>query len=90
MLDTVSKIILRNRFTLLIALVIITVVMAILASHVKLSYEAAKILQQSDSTYSEYMKFKQKFGEDGSVMVIGFKSDDIFKLKTFGDWFQER
>jgi len=87
MFDAIARIILRNRLTLLIVLVLATVLMAYMASHVKLSYEAAKILPQTDSTYTQYLKFKKTFGEDGSVMVIGFESKDIFRLKTFSDWY---
>ncbi len=87
MLERVARIILRQRFPLLIALALISVFMAYKASFVKLSYESAKILPASDSSYSEYLKFKQKFGEDGTVMVIGFQSSDIFRLPIFNDWY---
>ncbi len=86
MLETIARIILRQRLALLITLLVITVFMAYRASFVKLSYEAAKILPASDSSYSEYLKFKERFGEDGTVMVIGFQSPDIFKLNIFNDW----
>jgi predicted RND superfamily exporter protein len=46
-------------FTLLIVLVVATVLMAYLATNVKLSYEAAKILPQTDSTYNEYLKIQK-------------------------------
>lgn len=87
MFDAIARIILRNRLSLLLILIAITCVMAFFASQVKLSYEGAKILPDNDSTYTAYLKFKQKFGEDGSVMVIGFQSDDIFKLKTYQEWY---
>lgn len=88
MLEAVARIILRQRFLMLVILVVITAFMAYRASFVKLSYEAAKILPASDSSYSEYLKFKEKFGEDGTVMVIGFQSPDIFKLNVFSDWYK--
>jgi len=88
MLEAVARIILRRRFFLLTALVIITVFMGYRASFVKLSYEAAKILPVTDSSYAEYLKFKEKFGEDGTVMVVGFQSPDIFKLDIFKDWYK--
>src|SRR5215471_6348584 len=88
MLESLAGIILRQRVLLLLVLILLTVFMAYRASFVKLSYEAAKILPASDSTYSEYLKFKEKFGEDGTVMVIGFQSNDIFNLNTFKDWYR--
>src|SRR5437868_5181025 len=88
MIEAVARIILRQRFLLLIALLAVTAFMAYRATFVKLSYEPAKILPASDSTYSEYLKFKEKFGEDGTVMVIGFQSPDIFQLNIFQDWYK--
>src|SRR6185369_7960498 len=87
MLAGLARIILRQRILLLIALLAMTVFLGYRATFVKLSYESAKILPASDSSYSEYLKFKEKFGEDGTVMVIGFQSPDIFRLQVFRDWY---
>ena len=87
MLKAIARIILRQRIPLLIALAVITAFMAYRASFVKLSYESAKILPATDSSYYEYLKFKHRFGEDGTVMVIGFQSPDIFRMDIFNDWY---
>ena len=86
MLETAARIIIRHRIITLIVLLALTIIMAFYASRVKLSYEAARILPLSDTTYSEYLKFKEKFGEDGTVMVIGFKSDSLWSKNVFSDW----
>ncbi len=72
---------------LLIALIVITCAMLFLATKVKLSYETAKILPDEDSTLVTYNNFKQKFGEDGSVIVIGFQSRELYKLELFNHWY---
>ncbi len=87
MLEATARIILRYRIASLISLLLMTGLMAYFASKVQLSYEGAKILPPTDSTYAEYLKFKEKFGEDGTVMVIGFQSDKIFEAKTFKGWY---
>jgi uncharacterized protein len=87
MLEKIARIILRNRALMLISLGVITVVMLLLSFRVKLSYETAKILPDDDPTLVAYRNFKQKFGEDGSVMIIGFQSDDLFKLELFNNWY---
>ncbi|MEO8086872.1 MAG: efflux RND transporter permease subunit [Bacteroidota bacterium] len=61
--------------------------MLVLSFRVKLSYETAKILPDDDSTLVTYNNFKKKFGEDGSVMIIGFQSPDLFKLELFNHWY---
>jgi len=87
MLEKIARIILRNRLAMIIALVVITIGMVALSFNVKLSYETAKILPDDDSTLVAYNTFKQKFGEDGSVMIIGFQSTDLFGLNLFNHWY---
>lgn len=79
---------LRNRLAFIIVLGLLTVFMAYRATKIQLSYEFAKILPESDVDYKEYEKFKELFGEDGSVMVIGVRDSGLFKLETFNDWFE--
>lgn len=87
MLKATTRIILRYRIAALVVLLLLTGFMGYMATKVQLSYEGAKILPESDSTYTEYLKFKKKFGEDGTVMVIGFQSDKIWEAGTFGEWY---
>lgn len=88
MLEAAARIILRYRLVSLITLLVLTGFMVYMATGVKLSYEAAKILPPSDPTYAQYLKFKEKFGEDGTVMVIGFQSDRIWDKDVFAGWYQ--
>ena len=87
MLDAFARVLLRYRIVFLIVLVADTALMLWLATYVKLSYEGAKILPASDSSYVDYSAFKKKFGEDGTVLVIGLQSDKIFSLPLFNDWY---
>src|SRR5437870_62062 len=87
MFEAAARIILRYRFITLIVLIALTCVMAFLTSKVQLSYEAARILPLTDSTYSQYLKFKEKFGEDGTVMVIGFQSDSLWNQPLLAGWY---
>lgn len=78
--------ILRNKFTFLIVISIITGFMIYETSKIKLSYDFARVLPADDPAYVGYMDFKKKFGEDGNVMVIGFSNPDLFKPQLFNDW----
>lgn len=82
-----SNKILRNRIAFIVGLILTTAFMGYEASKIELSYDFAKILPTNDSTYIDYLNFKQTFGEDGSVMVIGFQDKNIFDLKKFNDWY---
>jgi predicted RND superfamily exporter protein len=88
MLEAAARIILRYRIATLVVLMTLTGFMGFMATKIQLSYEAAKILPESDPTYAEYLRFKKQFGEDGTVMVIGFQSDRIWNKDVFGDWYE--
>ncbi|MEA3504751.1 MAG: MMPL family transporter [Bacteroidota bacterium] len=60
--------------------------MAYEAFTVKLSYELAQMLPQTDSTLITYKEFKKTFGSDGDVMFIGIQSDNLYELSTFNKW----
>ncbi|MDI1354865.1 MAG: MMPL family transporter [bacterium] len=81
-----STILLRNKIGFAAAVLLLTAFMGWEASKMQLSYEFAKILPDDDSTFIEYQEFKKQFGEDGNVMVMGFKDKDLFKLEEFRDW----
>ena len=62
--------------------------MAWQAKNVKLSYTGSKILPVTDSAFIKYNAFKKQFGEDGSIMVVGIQSTDIFKKEIYNQWVQ--
>ena len=82
-----SRIILKNRLLILIFLGFVTVFMGYRIQFVSMSYHLAQMLPKSDSTYIEYQSFKNHFGKDGSVVVVGINENDLFKLNNFNAWF---
>lgn len=80
--------ILRFRLVNIIVILALTVVMGFLARGLKISYDFNQMLPYSDSISIKYQNFKQIFGEDGSVMFIGIKSDRLFELEEFNDWWE--
>ena len=64
---------------------LLTAFMAYKASQVKLSYEFQEMLPASDSVSIKYHQFKDRFGEDGSVMFIAFQDSNMFRLNRFND-----
>ncbi len=57
--------------------------MGYFASQVKLSYEFSKAIPTDNPKYKEYIAFKQKFGDDGNLLVAGIKTDSLFNLPFF-------
>lgn len=78
-----ARFVLKYRLALLIGLFAATAVMGYFASKVKLSYEFAKAIPTDNPKYKDYMAFRQKFGDDGNVLVIAVQSEHFFDLKNF-------
>lgn len=87
MWGAIARFILRNRILLISIIAGITIVMGYYANKSEISYEVPKLLPDHDTTALEYKEFKKRFGQDGSVMVIGIDSKDIYSLHLFSEWY---
>ena len=81
------RLILRYRLVNLIVIAALTAFMAYNATKVQLSYEMTKMLPATDSTSIVYERFREQFGEDGSVFFVGIQDDNLFQKEKFNDWF---
>ncbi len=82
-----ASLLLRNKIIFTTIILLISGLMGFEASKIELSYEFAKILPNNDPTFIDYKNFKKQFGEDGSVMVVGFQDKQFFTLNKFNDWY---
>ena len=87
MWEKLANTILRNRLSLILFLVISTVLMVYKSTQVQLAYDNPKFIPDNDADMITYQEFKEIFGDDGSVMVVGIKSKKIFELDFFNDWY---
>lgn len=81
-----STFILKQRKTLLALFIVISTIATWKATQIKIAFNPGKILPSTDSTFIRYQNFKQKFGEDGTVMVLGAKTNDLFEPKFYQNW----
>ncbi|MBL0341541.1 MAG: MMPL family transporter [Bacteroidetes bacterium] len=86
MFRRISSIILRNRRLLLVVIGCLTIFFGFMATKIQLSYDFAKILPADDPFFKEYEKFKETFGEDGTVMVIGIQDSNFYQIQKFNGW----
>lgn len=84
----IASIILRKKGYVISIVVGLIFIMLFFARKVEMSYELAQMLPQTDSTYKEYIDFKKKFGEDGTVMVVGITDPHFFQLDHFQHWYE--
>ncbi|WDF54979.1 efflux RND transporter permease subunit [Mucilaginibacter sp. KACC 22063] len=83
-----AGLILKNRLAVIIIVGLLSAFMGWKASKVKLTYNAGKVLPVTDSAYIRFTKFQKKFGQDGTALVLGIKSDKLFNKDIFNDWYQ--
>lgn len=82
----IAEFILRYRWPLLILILAFTGFMGWHASKVELSYEFTRAIPTDNPKYKAYQDFRQEFGEDGNLLVIGFTSDSLFTSDLFNDY----
>lgn len=86
MWQRLGRFVLQFRLPLLVALVVITAGMGYLASKVELSYEFTRAIPLDNPKYKAYQAFREKFGEDGNLLVIGLQTDQLFKVAMFNQY----
>ncbi len=87
MWNAIGSFCIRNRFWLLVSMGVLTLFFGFFATKVEMTYDFAKIVPKTDTDYIEYVKFKETFGEDGNILIIGTQSKDAFKLGFFNDFY---
>ncbi len=83
MWQRLGKFVIKQRLPLLVFLAAATGTMAYYASKVKLSYEFTRAIPTDNPKYKDYLSFKQKFGDDGNLLVVGIQTDTLFKLDVY-------
>ena len=86
MWTSIARLILRNRVVLLIAIALVTAFMSYHASFVSLGYSFPAMLPESDSTYIQNEKFREQFGQNAAILIMGLEDDEFFQYRKFNDW----
>jgi len=79
----VNHAIIKYRVAILSAIIGITLFMGYNAQKVELDYELAQMLPETDSTFIEYNNFKELFGEDARLILLGVKDPSVLQLDNF-------
>ena len=78
--------ILRNRVLLLILVGLFTVVMGFQWQNMRFTYTEANLLPDHHEVNKQYQSFLDKFGEEGNLIVVGFKDSAFFTAKNIKAW----
>ena len=82
----ISRIIIKQRFLILLLLGVATFFMYSQIKHMRFSYEEANLLPKDHELNLKYNKFLNLFGEEGNVIVIAVKDSTIFTSNKFNNW----
>src|SRR6187397_2065767 len=86
MWERTGRLAIKYRLSLLVLLCLSTAFMAWHTSKVELSYEFSRAIPIDNPKYLEYQAFKEKFGEDGNLMVIGMQTNRMSEATFFNDF----
>ena len=84
--DSLARLILRNRIVILILIGLCTCLMASQWGKMKFTYTEANLLPDDHPTNLLYEEFLKIFGEEGNLIVIGVKDNDLFSSKNMNSW----
>jgi uncharacterized protein len=80
--DFIASKILRNRVFLLFAIFSFTIFMSIQWKNMRFTFTEANLLPDNHEVNLQYNSFLDKFGEEGNLIVLGFKDDNFFTEKN--------
>lgn len=84
--EKVAKIILRNKIAILCGIGIITILLAMQWKNLKITFSEANMLPETHAVSLDYQKFREKFGEEGNLIVIGADLQHIFTPENIKQW----
>lgn len=83
MWNSFAEAIIKYRLIFLIAIGAITAFMGWQATKIVMAYDFARTVPPEDPDLIYFNAFKQKFGEDGNIIVLGVRDSAIYQVDNF-------
>ena len=84
----VSRVILKNRYLILIFIAFVTAFLVSQMKYMRFSYTEANLLPENHPVNIQYTKFLDIFGEEGNLILLAVQDSSIFTPKNFNAWNQ--
>jgi len=84
--NSIARVILRNRITIILIIIGVTIFFATQWQNMQFSYTEANLLPDDDEINLEYKDFLDKFGEEGNLIVLAVKDPTLFTPEKFTAW----
>ena len=88
MWSKIPHIVLKYRLLLIVLLMLFTGFMAWQARNVKMAFNFNTAVPETDENYKYFQEFKERFGEDGNILVLGVKDSSLYELDNFNRYKQ--
>ena len=82
----IARLILRNKITILVSIVIITILFSTQWKNMRFTYTEANLLPDDHEANITYNKFLKIFGEEGNLVVIGVKDSTLLTVSKLNAW----
>lgn len=87
MWQKISQIILRNRLIISVFILGMTVFLgANIFGKLKLDNKFGAMLPKDSPAQRDYLKFKERYGEDGGTLIIAVNSEKLYDKEVFEKW----
>ena len=86
--EGVARLILRNRFKLLLLLLAVTMFWVTQWKHMRFTFTEANLLPDKHSENIRYNEFLELFGEEGNVLVLAVQDPELFSEGRLEAWNQ--
>ena len=73
--ELIARIVLKNRIAILITILALTIFLSFQWRNLGMTYTEANLLPKDHIVNQQYDEFLTKFGEEGNLIVIGFKDN---------------
>ena len=84
--NSIARVILRNRITIIVIIIGITIFFATQWQNMQFSYTEANLLPDDNEINLVYNDFLDKFGEEGNLIVLAVKDPTLFTPEKFTGW----
>ena len=82
----ISRTILNNRILIISILALVTYFFSTNWNNIRFTYTEANLLPDTHPENIKYKRFKEKFGEEGNLVVISVKDSSLFQLDKLNAW----
>ena len=83
MWSSLARSIIKFRLPLMLLLALVTAFMAYQIPKLTLSHDYVAAVPPSDPSMEYYRSFRQQFGEDANVLVVGVQDSALYEVQTF-------